>query len=283
MAKPSLCIDEFLAQAQREASRSHGVRALIVTSFEESPRWHLPGAAWLPCPHGRTPHASLLGSAQHEIWVGSTEAELATAVAEALHAVGRSVRALDSPLPLAALTAGPPEAALWSPDPYLASRAETLSIDPRRPILDLGCGSGRDAVYLAQRGHRVVGVDRLDDALGLARRRASIHRVAVEWIEARVNDASDLSDRPFSTLVAVRFQRPAVLAQIAQRLGPGDRLLLRGLATGGSRDPRRCFSVEELRRTYAIGWEFEDGPRRLEEESEAWVEAALIRRLGAAK
>ena len=39
--------------------------------------------------------------------------------------------------------------------------------------LDVGCGSGRDAVYLAQRGWHVTAVDFVDEALANAKRRAA--------------------------------------------------------------------------------------------------------------
>ena len=40
-------------------------------------------------------------------------------------------------------------------------------------LLDLGCGSGRDAADLKRRGYRVVGIDRTAALLAYARRRAS--------------------------------------------------------------------------------------------------------------
>ena len=42
--------------------------------------------------------------------------------------------------------------------------------------LDIGCGSGRDAVYLAERGWRVTAVDSVDKALASAQQRAARSR-----------------------------------------------------------------------------------------------------------
>jgi SAM-dependent methyltransferase len=39
------------------------------------------------------------------------------------------------------------------------------------PILELGCGGGRDSAVLAAAGHRVVGIDRSDSAIAAARAR----------------------------------------------------------------------------------------------------------------
>ena len=48
--------------------------------------------------------------------------------------------------------------------------------------LDVGCGSGADAVHLAARGWRVTGVEVVETALARARRRAAEAGVEVRWV-----------------------------------------------------------------------------------------------------
>ena len=58
-------------------------------------------------------------------------------------------------------------------------------IEPCRAI-DLGCGTGTNAVYLATLGFAVTGVDCAPRALELARGKEAAAGVRVEWIEADV-------------------------------------------------------------------------------------------------
>gem|GEM_PF-1246607 len=54
---------------------------------------------------------------------------------------------------------------LWEPHPAVEHLAGRL---PPGTVLDLGCGSGRNAAYLACCGHPVLAIDRLPDALTMA-------------------------------------------------------------------------------------------------------------------
>ncbi|NOG53660.1 MAG: class I SAM-dependent methyltransferase [Planctomycetes bacterium] len=61
-----------------------------------------------------------------------------------------------------------------------------LELIPNQPeraaILDLGCGPGRIALELAQRGYRVTGVDRTAAYLDEARQRAETAQLDIEWV-----------------------------------------------------------------------------------------------------
>jgi SAM-dependent methyltransferase len=65
------------------------------------------------------------------------------------------------------------------------------ALEPGR-ALDVGCGTGRDAVYLAKRGWRVTGVDFAEDALVKARQRAADEGVQVEWVQGDVGRVDQL-------------------------------------------------------------------------------------------
>ena len=92
----------------------------------------------------------------------------------------------------------------WEKRPVPAIWEQVLAgphpLPPGR-ALDVGCGSGRDAVYLAKRGWQVTAVDLVDAAIARARQRAAQEGVDVEWIIGDVTNLSALALKPGYTLV----------------------------------------------------------------------------------
>ncbi len=72
---------------------------------------------------------------------------------------------------------------------------EIVALVDRLPVgtaLDLGCGTGTNVIYLAQRGWRALGVDFVPSAIHAARRKA--RKAGVEaFAQFRVGDVSKLS------------------------------------------------------------------------------------------
>jgi SAM-dependent methyltransferase len=62
--------------------------------------------------------------------------------------------------------------------------------------LDVGCGSGRDAVYLTKHGWRVTAVDSVERALSEARQRAAAEGVEVEWVAGDIAGLGRLGLEP---------------------------------------------------------------------------------------
>jgi SAM-dependent methyltransferase len=67
------------------------------------------------------------------------------------------------------------------PDSEFVALLESGELKPRR-VLDVGCGAGTDAIFLARRGCTVTGLDISSEAIGIARRRAAEAGVGVEFI-----------------------------------------------------------------------------------------------------
>jgi SAM-dependent methyltransferase len=116
---------------------------------------------------------------------------------------------------------------VWSVEPNLWLVEAVDDLAPGR-ALELACGEGRNAVWLAERGWRVTAVD--FSAVALARGRAASR--AVQWIEA---DVVTWAPPPAAfDLVALVYlhlppaDRRAVLAGAAKALAPGGTLAVIG-------------------------------------------------------
>lgn len=77
------------------------------------------------------------------------------------------------------------------PSTELKRLVESGQLRPGR-VLELGCGTGVNAVYLASAGFDVTAIDLAPTALGLARERAREAGVNVRWIQADVLNPPDL-------------------------------------------------------------------------------------------
>lgn len=69
--------------------------------------------------------------------------------------------------------------------PFLTTQLERVGA---RSVLDIGCGSGRHAVSLAEAGYEVAGIDPSERLLGTAREIASDEGVDIRFIRASVAD-----------------------------------------------------------------------------------------------
>ncbi|WP_199922688.1 bifunctional NAD(P)/FAD-dependent oxidoreductase/class I SAM-dependent methyltransferase [Streptomyces sp. NRRL S-87] len=127
------------------------------------------------------------------------------------------------------------KSALWSgrPNPQLV--AEVAALEPGR-ALDVGCGEGADALWLAGRGWRVTAVD--ISATALERAAAHVAEAGAEVAERIVFTRADLLEEPPAEgayeLVSAQFmQLPGELrTEMFRRLGaavaPGGTLLVVG-------------------------------------------------------
>ena len=73
------------------------------------------------------------------------------------------------------------DGAMWSGRPNGRLVAEVADLTPGR-ALDVGCGEGADAIWLARCGWTVTAIDISDVAVARAREAAERAGVAVEWV-----------------------------------------------------------------------------------------------------
>jgi thioredoxin reductase/SAM-dependent methyltransferase len=139
----------------------------------------------------------------------------------------------------------------------------------RGTALDLGCGAGADAIWLAQQGWAVTGVD--ISAAGLAHAASAADRAGltdrIEWVQRDLH--SGLPDGEWDFVAAaylhspVEFQREQVLRRAAAAVAPGGTLLVighQGHASGQPSPPAEVTfpTADDVLRTLDLdGWTVE--------------------------
>jgi SAM-dependent methyltransferase len=120
---------------------------------------------------------------------------------------------------------------VWSAEPNRFVVAETEALAPGRAI-DLACGEGRNAVWLAARGWRVTGVDFSAVGLEKAERLAESRGAGVEWVLA---DLREYEPAPlaYDLVLVLYLQLPAhelqsVLRRAAGAVAPAGTFLVVG-------------------------------------------------------
>ncbi|MEV7603608.1 class I SAM-dependent methyltransferase [Kitasatospora sp. NPDC089797] len=87
-----------------------------------------------------------------------------------------------------------PGSVAWDAEPALTAERHLTLFEPHvndraLPVVDLGCGNGRQTRFLADRFTRVLGVDLCDTALDLARRQDPAQRAEFARLDATDADA----------------------------------------------------------------------------------------------
>lgn len=156
----------------------------------------------------------------------------------------------------------------------------------RGDVLDVGCGTGENALYLAAHGCHVVGVDFVPRAVEIARGKAMERGIDVHFV---VGDALAPVVRfgRFDCIVDSGVfhvfddaERPRYVENLRRVLRDGGRLALVCFSDRepGDEGPRRV-SEQELRESFAHGWRIDAlVPARYEHRREpGYAEAWLLR------
>jgi cyclopropane fatty-acyl-phospholipid synthase-like methyltransferase len=149
---------------------------------------------------------------------------------------------------------------IGKPQPTIVAVADRVT----SPVLDAGCGTGEHALFLADRGCRVIGIDFVEEAIRRARGKAAERDLEVEFL---VKDATKLADwdRRFASVIDCGLfhcfsddDRRRYVRGLAKVLEPGGQLFLLCFsdAEPGTEGPRRV-SREELNEAFTDGWRVE--------------------------
>lgn len=128
-------------------------------------------------------------------------------------------------------------------------------------VLDVGCGTGENALFLAGQGHEVWGVDSAPRAIEIAREKALERDLPATFL---VQDALRLEElgRTFDTVIDSGLfhalsdpERPRFVRSLAAALRPGGTYLMLALSERepGEHGPRRV-TQQEIRAAFGAGW-----------------------------
>ena len=151
---------------------------------------------------------------------------------------------------------------VWGIEPNRFLAEELGSVEPVGRVLDLACGEGRNAIWLAERGFQVTAVDFSEVAIERAKDIAARRNVEVEWICA---DATTYEPVPgaFDRVVILYLHLPEAdraraLRHAVDALSAGGVLLMIGHAlrnltegVGGPQQPDVLWEPERFSKELA--------------------------------
>ncbi len=158
------------------------------------------------------------------------------------------------------LYAGQPRWEIGRPQKALLAVADRIT----GSVLDAGCGTGENALFLAGRGRQVTGIDFLAEPITIAERKAAERGLTATFL---VMDALALKELPevFDSAIDSGLfhvfsddDRRRYVMGLASVLRPGGRLFLLCFsdAEPGEQGPRRV-SQKEIEDAFAEGWAVE--------------------------
>jgi ubiquinone/menaquinone biosynthesis C-methylase UbiE len=143
----------------------------------------------------------------------------------------------------------------------LATLVESDGAGAAGTALDIGCGTGDNAIYLAKHGWRVTGLDYVAKPLEAARTKARAAGVTVDFRQADATRLESAGVGADFTLIVDNGclhgmsaeDRDGYVRSVGSVIAPGGRLLIVAFTPGGS------FGVpgiapDEVMRRFADGW-----------------------------
>jgi SAM-dependent methyltransferase len=150
---------------------------------------------------------------------------------------------------------------------------------PPGKALDVGCGTGRDAVYLSERGWTVTGVDAVAQAIEAARQRAGAAGTEVTWVLGDVTRLPTLGIGEGYGLVMDRGCFHGLSPEERQRCAEG----VRAVTAPGARlllfafHPRRVglgprgVTREQIEGHFGDAWRLESSAPETESKPPPWI------------
>ena len=115
-------------------------------------------------------------------------------------------------------------------------------------ILDLGCGTGRNSNYLAEKGNKVIGIEIAKTALEIAKSRAKEAGVEVDYRLGDIGAPYDLEDESIDIILDVTSSnsldevgRHVYLKEVSRVLKSGGYVFVRALCKDGNKNVKNLL------------------------------------------
>jgi SAM-dependent methyltransferase len=112
-------------------------------------------------------------------------------------------------------------------------------------ILDLGCGTGRNSNYLAERGNNVIGIEISKTAISLAKERAKESLLNVDYRLGGIGEKYDIKDNTIDLVLDVTSSnsldekgRKVYLEEVNRVLKNSGYFFVRALCKGGDQNAK---------------------------------------------
>ncbi len=128
-------------------------------------------------------------------------------------------------------------------------------------VLDVGCGTGENALYLAHLGYEVWGIDAVPSAIKKATEKAKKRGISINFLVCNVFKL-ELLQKKFDTIIDCGLfhvisdeERPIFATSLSSALLPGGKYLMLCFSEHepGSYGPRRVTQAE-IRAAFSKGW-----------------------------
>jgi SAM-dependent methyltransferase len=117
-----------------------------------------------------------------------------------------------------------------------------------RIVLDLGCGTGRNSNYLAEKGNSVIGIEISKTAINLAKARALDIGVSVDYRQGDIGQPYEIEDSSVDIILDVTSSnsldengRSVYLSECSRVLKTGGYMFVRALCKDGNKNVKNLL------------------------------------------
>lgn len=153
---------------------------------------------------------------------------------------------------------------LWSPCGLVSGFIDLLNQskisfplpDSRPNVLDIGCGGGRDAIYLAKNRMNVIAIDHEPKVLKRSKALANLSGANLKFKCCDIKKAACLPEQKFDLITVVRFLNRDIYEYIKEFTRPGGFVLFQTFTKGveafeSPKNPNFILKTDELAQVFA--------------------------------